>query len=93
MAHDVWDDESWNASSARLIELARNAGAPNRPQPAFRDRATRRRVRHVPEVSGWTHFKLERPSPAYWRVTFDHPPILVRHLGKRVVEAAPDVAS
>ena len=27
MAHDVWDDESWYALSARLIELAREAGA------------------------------------------------------------------
>jgi enoyl-CoA hydratase/carnithine racemase len=25
--------------------------------------------------SCWTHFKLDRRSPAYWRVTFDHPPI------------------
>jgi hypothetical protein len=25
--------------------------------------------------SSWTHFTLERRSPAYWRVTFDHPPI------------------
>ncbi|HMF95645.1 MAG TPA: enoyl-CoA hydratase/isomerase family protein [Vicinamibacterales bacterium] len=23
----------------------------------------------------WTHFRLERRSPAYWRVTFEHPPI------------------
>jgi len=23
----------------------------------------------------WSHFKLDRRSPAYWRVTFDHPPI------------------
>jgi DNA-binding CsgD family transcriptional regulator len=27
MAHDVWDDKSWNVLSARLIELARDAGA------------------------------------------------------------------
>jgi DNA-binding CsgD family transcriptional regulator len=27
MAHDVWDDESWHVLSARLIELARDAGA------------------------------------------------------------------
>ena len=25
--------------------------------------------------AGWTHFKLDRRSPSYWRVTFDHPPI------------------
>ena len=23
----------------------------------------------------WSHLKLERQSPAYWRVTFEHPPI------------------
>jgi enoyl-CoA hydratase/carnithine racemase len=23
----------------------------------------------------WTHFTLDRRSPAYWQVTFDHPPI------------------
>jgi enoyl-CoA hydratase/carnithine racemase len=23
----------------------------------------------------WTHLKLDRRSPTYWRVTFDHPPI------------------
>jgi enoyl-CoA hydratase/carnithine racemase len=23
----------------------------------------------------WTHFKVDRRSPSYWRVTFDHPPI------------------
>jgi len=23
----------------------------------------------------WTHFTLDRRSPAYWRVTFEHPPI------------------
>jgi len=23
----------------------------------------------------WTHFALERRNPAYWRVTFDHPPV------------------
>jgi DNA-binding CsgD family transcriptional regulator len=27
MAHDVWDDEIWDMLSARLVELARNAGA------------------------------------------------------------------
>jgi DNA-binding CsgD family transcriptional regulator len=27
VSHDVWDDESWSALSARLIELAREAGA------------------------------------------------------------------
>ena len=27
IANDVWDDESWRALSARLIELAREAGA------------------------------------------------------------------
>ena len=26
-------------------------------------------------VSPWTHFTLNRRSPRYWRVTFDHPPI------------------
>jgi enoyl-CoA hydratase/carnithine racemase len=25
--------------------------------------------------SSWTHFTLDRRSPAYWRVTLDHPPI------------------
>jgi enoyl-CoA hydratase/carnithine racemase len=25
--------------------------------------------------SSWTHFRLDRRSPAYWRVTFDHRPI------------------
>jgi enoyl-CoA hydratase/carnithine racemase len=25
--------------------------------------------------SSWTHFALDRRSPTYWRVTFDHPPI------------------
>jgi len=25
--------------------------------------------------STWTHLKLERRNPSYWRVTFDHPPI------------------
>src|SRR5215468_9248501 len=30
---------------------------------------------HIPEASSWTHLKLERRSAAYWRVTFDHPPI------------------
>jgi enoyl-CoA hydratase/carnithine racemase len=23
----------------------------------------------------WTHFTVDRRSPAYWRVTFDHPPV------------------
>jgi DNA-binding CsgD family transcriptional regulator len=27
MSHDVWDDESWNVLSARLVELARDDGA------------------------------------------------------------------
>jgi len=27
------------------------------------------------EASKWTHLKLDRRSPAHWRVTFDHPPI------------------
>jgi DNA-binding CsgD family transcriptional regulator len=27
MAQDIWDDESWNVLSARLVELAREAGA------------------------------------------------------------------
>lgn len=26
-------------------------------------------------TGSWTHFTLDRRSPAYWRVTFDHPPI------------------
>ena len=26
-------------------------------------------------VPAWTHLRLEHRSPAYWRVTFDHPPI------------------
>jgi len=25
--------------------------------------------------SSWTHFTLDRQNPAYWRVTFNHPPI------------------
>ena len=25
--------------------------------------------------SSWTHLKLDRRGPTYWRVTFDHPPI------------------
>jgi hypothetical protein len=25
--------------------------------------------------SSWTHFTLDRRSPAYWRATFDHSPI------------------
>jgi enoyl-CoA hydratase/carnithine racemase len=29
----------------------------------------------IPEASLWTHLKIERRSAAYWRVTFDHPPI------------------
>lgn len=29
----------------------------------------------IPGVFSWTHFKLDRRSPAYWRVTFDHPHI------------------
>src|SRR6266508_909633 len=29
----------------------------------------------IPEASSWIHLKLERRSAAYWRVTFDHPPI------------------
>jgi hypothetical protein len=33
----------------------------------------------IPGVSSWTHFKLDRRSPAYWRVTFDHPPINTIH--------------
>jgi enoyl-CoA hydratase/carnithine racemase len=24
---------------------------------------------------GWTHLNLDRRSPSYWRITFDHPPI------------------
>ena len=23
----------------------------------------------------WTHLKVNRRSPSYWRITFDHPPI------------------
>ena len=26
-------------------------------------------------AQSWTHFRLDRPSPGYCRVTFDHPPI------------------
>src|SRR5215475_11387346 len=26
-------------------------------------------------ASPWTHFTVDRRSPAYWRVTFNHPPI------------------
>jgi enoyl-CoA hydratase/carnithine racemase len=30
----------------------------------------------VPEQHpSWEHFRLERRTPSYWRVTFDHPPI------------------
>ena len=29
----------------------------------------------ISPVSAWTHLKLDRRSPAYWRVTFDHAPI------------------
>jgi enoyl-CoA hydratase/carnithine racemase len=30
----------------------------------------------VPEQDpSWAHFRLERRTPSYWRVTFDHPPI------------------
>ena len=25
--------------------------------------------------STWTHFTLDRRSPTYWRVTFNHPPV------------------
>jgi enoyl-CoA hydratase/carnithine racemase len=33
--------------------------------------------RRVPaeDAQSWQHFQLERRSPAYWRVTFEHPPI------------------
>ena len=27
------------------------------------------------DMSSWTHLTLDRRSPAYWRVTFAHPPI------------------
>ena len=27
------------------------------------------------QTSSWTHLRLERRGPAYWRVTLDHPPI------------------
>src|SRR5215510_11963564 len=30
---------------------------------------------HSDVTSPWTHFTLDRRTPAYWRVTFDHPPI------------------
>src|SRR5215468_5261188 len=33
------------------------------------------RSTQIPEALSWTHLKLERRSPAYWRVSFDHPPI------------------
>jgi enoyl-CoA hydratase/carnithine racemase len=29
----------------------------------------------MPVTSSWTHLRWERRSPAYWRVTFEHPPI------------------
>ena len=31
----------------------------------------------VPEARSraWTHLKVDRRSPSYWRITFDHPPI------------------
>ena len=49
MAHDVWDDESWHALSARLIELAREAGAlavlPVALRAGMAIQAARRRVR------------------------------------------------
>ena len=28
-----------------------------------------------PGGRSWTHVRLDRRSPAYWRVTFDHLPI------------------
>jgi enoyl-CoA hydratase/carnithine racemase len=28
-----------------------------------------------PPSESWTHLRLDRRSPGYWRVTFDHPPI------------------
>src|SRR5215471_14887116 len=47
----------------------------------------------------WTHFTLDRRSPAYWRVTFEHPPIntitatTVAELAKLVdlIEGAPQL--
>jgi enoyl-CoA hydratase/carnithine racemase len=29
----------------------------------------------IQTAASWTHLTLDRRSPAYWRVTFDHPPI------------------
>jgi enoyl-CoA hydratase/carnithine racemase len=29
----------------------------------------------LPDAAPWTHLSLDRRSPSYWRVTFDHPPI------------------
>jgi enoyl-CoA hydratase/carnithine racemase len=28
-----------------------------------------------PSARAWTHLKVDRRSPSYWRITFDHPPI------------------
>ena len=47
----------------------------------------------------WTHFRVERPSPGYCRVTFDHPPIntitatTVTELSELIglIEADPDL--
>ena len=36
---------------------------------------SRETAAQVPAAVSWTHFRLDRPSPSYWRVTFDHPPI------------------
>ena len=35
----------------------------------------RRRTGSEPWSPSWTHFTVDRRSPSYCRVTFDHPPI------------------
>src|SRR5215813_9818625 len=27
------------------------------------------------KAAAWTHLKVDRRRPSYWRITFDHPPI------------------
>jgi enoyl-CoA hydratase/carnithine racemase len=53
----------------------------------------------IQTAASWTHLKLDRRSPALWRVTFDHPPIntitatTITELAALVdlIEAAPDL--
>src|SRR5262252_4576543 len=42
----------------------------------FRHGSTARtELRRADMNTSWTHFRLDRRHPGYWRVTFDHPPI------------------